>query len=330
MERMLNWTFFLLALMASCSAWGQGFFSDEPLAHTYSVVALDPETGDMGVAVQSHWFSVGTVVSWGEAGVGVVATQAFANKSFGPEGLKLLKEGKTPAEAIEMLLKDDEGKEFRQLAILDAKGRVAVHTGSKCIPEAGDRKGEGFSVQANMMKNPTVWPAMARAMEENAELPFPERLLATLQAAESAGGDIREKQSAALLIVKGKNTAEPWNEVVLDIRVDDHPEPLKEMERLIKTFRAYDHMNAGDLAVEKGDMKKAEEEYMAAEKMFPDNLEMQYWHAITLANNQQINEASQMLQVIYRQNADWRELTSRLPAVGLLNVRDHELKKLLE
>ena len=321
--------FLLFPLLITFSGQAQTFYSSEPLAHTYSIVAMDPETGEMGVAVQSHWFSVGSVVSWGEAGVGVVATQSFANKSFGLRGLELLKEGKGPSEALQILLDADEGKAYRQVAILDAKGRVAVHTGQKCIPSAGDITGENFSVQANMMKTPEVWPAMAKAFKENNSLPFPERLLATLQAGEAAGGDIRGKQSAVILVVKGEKSDQPWNDVVLDLRVDDHAQPLNELERLLKTYRAYEHMNKGDLAVEKGNMKKAEEEYSAAEKMFPQNLEMQYWHAITLANNNQIKEAAEMLKKIYRKDPNWRELTRRLPESGLLNVSQENLQKLL-
>lgn len=329
MNKLIRKFILLLPLLITFTGKAQSFYSSEPLAHTYSIVALDPETGYMGVAVQSHWFSVGSVVSWGEAGVGVVATQSFANKSFGLRGLELLKEGKSPEEALKILLDADEGKAYRQVAILDTKGRVAVHTGEKCIPAAGDTTGENFSIQANMMKTPEVWPAMAKTFKESQKLPFPERLLATLKAGEAAGGDIRGRQSAAILIVKGTKSEEPWNDVVLDLRVDDHAQPLEELERLLKTYRAYEHMNEGDLAVEKGDMKKAEEEYSAAEKMFPQNLEMQYWHAITLANNNQIKEAAEMLKKIYRKDANWRELTRRLPEVGLLNVSKENLQKLL-
>lgn len=307
----------------------QFYRANEPLAHTYSIVARDPETGDMAVAVQSHWFSVGTAVSWAEAGVGVVATQSFTNKSFGPRGLALLKEGKSPQEALDILLSTDDGKEVRQVAILDTQGRVAVHTGDKCIPYAGHIKGENFSVQANMMKTPEVWPAMAAAYKKNEGLPLPERIIKALEAAEKQGGDIRGKQSAVLLVVKGEKTGEPWNDEVINLRVDDHPEPVKELARLLKTYRAYEFMNKGDVAVEEGNMAEARDFYSQAEAMFPENLEMQYWHAITLANNGQVQEAAKMLQKIYKKNEDWRELTRRLPKVGLLTVPKNELQKLL-
>lgn len=301
----------------------------DPLAHTFSVVARDVNTGEMAVAVQSHWFSVGSVVSWGEAGVGVVATQSFVNKSFGPRGLDLLKNGKSPQETVDLLLLDDEGKEFRQLAILDRRGRVATHTGKNCIDMAGHSNGENFSVQANMMLNDKVVPAMEKAWKENDKLPLAERMVEVLKAAQKVGGDIRGKQSAALLVVAGEASAEPWNDRLIDLRVDDAREPIDELSRLLKVFRAYEHMNSGDLYVEKNEMQKAMDEYGKAMKMFPDNLEMQYWTAITLANNKDIKQASAMLQRIYKADNNWRELTRRLPKVGLLNVSEKELSELL-
>ncbi|MBL7844890.1 MAG: DUF1028 domain-containing protein [Cyclobacteriaceae bacterium] len=301
----------------------------DPLAHTFSIVARDVSTGEMAVAVQSHWFSVGSVVSWGEAGVGVVATQSFVNKSFGPRGIDLLKSGKSPQEAVDLLLRDDEGKEFRQLAILDKQGRVATHTGKNCIDMAGHSNGENFSVQANMMLNDKVVPAMEKAWKENIKLPLAERMVEVLKAAQKAGGDIRGKQSAALLVVAGETSGESWNDRLIDLRVDDAREPIEELSRLLKVFRAYEHMNSGDLYVEKNEMQKAMDEYGKAMKMFPDNLEMQYWTAITLANNKDIKQASAMLQRIYKADANWRELTRRLPKVGLLTVSEKELSELL-
>lgn len=303
---------------------------NDPLAHTYSIVARDAKTGEMAVAVQSHWFSVGTAVSWGEPGVGVVATQSFTNKSFGIRGLELLKQGKSPQEAMDILLSDDAGKEFRQVAILDKQGRVATHTGKSCIDYADHANGENFSVQANMMLNDKVVPAMEKAWKGNTEMPLAERMVAVLQAAQNAGGDIRGKQSAALIIFAPETTKEPWNDKLLDLRVDDSENPIAEMDRLLKVFRAYGHMNQGDLYVEKNEMKSAMNEYNAAMKMFPENLEMQYWTAITLANDKQVESASEMLQNIYKMDENWRELTKRLPKVGLLNVSEDDLKKLLK
>ncbi|MGM0580422.1 MAG: DUF1028 domain-containing protein [Bacteroidota bacterium] len=303
---------------------------NDPLAHTYSIVARDAETGEMAVAVQSHWFSVGTAVSWGEAGVGVVATQSFTNKSFGLRGLAMMKSGLSPQEAMDSLINNDEGQAFRQVAILNTKGQVASHTGAKCIDEAGHINGDNFSVQANMMLNKTVVPAMETAWKKNEDLPLAERIVAVLKAAQAEGGDIRGKQSAALLIVKGEATDEPWNDKVLDLRVDDHENPISELDRLVKVFRAYEHMNQGDLYVEEGAMQEAMNEYNAAMEMFPENLEMQYWTAITLANDGKIDKAVKMLQKIYQADSNWRELTKRLPKVGLLEVEQKELDQLIK
>jgi len=322
----------LVLLLLTIPFWGnaQHTLKGDPFAHTFSIVARDEKTGDLAVGVQSHWFSVGTSVSWGEAGVGVVATQSFTNKSFGIRGLQLLKSGKTAQEALDELLRTDEGREVRQVAIADAKGNVAVHTGNKCIDFAGHKKGATYSVQANMMLNNTVPDAMAAAFEKNASLPLPERVVSALNAAQAAGGDIRGRQSAVLLVVKGKAGDTPWDDNhVVDLRVDDAEQPLTELARLLRTHRAYEYMNNGDLATEKNDMKAAMDLYGAAMKLFPKNLEMQYWTAIALANTKQVPKAVGMLKSIYAQDGNWRELTWRLPKVGLLTVSDAELAQLV-
>lgn len=319
-------TFCCLLILGHASAQKTFYNNNNTLAHTFSIVARDPKTGEMAIAVQSHWFSVGTVVAWGEAGVGVVATQSFVNKSFGIRGLELLKQGKTPQETMDILLSDDAGKEVRQVAILDINGKVATHTGKNCIDAAGHINGENFSVQANMMLNDKVWPAMANAWKKNEQMPLAERVMEVMKAGQVAGGDIRGKQSAVLMVFGSKKTSEPWNDKLIDLRVDDNKEPIKELERLLKVHRAYEHMNQGDLYTEKNDMANAMKEYNAAMKMFPDNLEMKYWTAITLANNKQVNKALPMLKEIYVKDANWRELTKRLPKVGLLNVTEQELK----
>jgi uncharacterized Ntn-hydrolase superfamily protein len=323
---MKNLILFLLTAL-SVTGFSQSVQPSD-LAHTFSIVARDERTGEMAVAVQSHWFSVGSVVSWGEGGVGVVATQSFVNKSFGLRGLELLKQGKSPLEALDQLLSDDPGKEFRQVAILDTKGRVATHTGKNCLESAGHLNGQNFSVQANMMLNDKVVPAMDKAWKDNEALPLAERMMEVLKAAQKAGGDIRGKQSAALLVVSPENTGKPWDDRLIDLRVDDAVDPITELARLLTVSRAYEHMNKGDLHVEKNEMAKAMDEYNQAMKMFPGNLEMQYWTAITLANGKEVSKASAMLQKIYKQDANWRELTKRLPKAGLLTVSDAEFKEL--
>jgi uncharacterized Ntn-hydrolase superfamily protein len=308
----------------------QQFYSKkEPFAHTFSIVARDTITGEMGVAVQSHWFSVGSLVAWGKAGVGVVATQSFINPSFGPRGLSLLENGLTPKMAVEDLLKLDPGRDVRQLAILDSKGNVFSYTGKNCIAAAGNIVGNNFSVQANLMEKNTVWPAMAEAFK-NTTGSLAERLLAALEAAQKEGGDIRGKQSAAILVVKAKSTGNSWDDKVVDLRVEDNPNPIKEMRRLLTIQEAYEFMNKGDLAVEMGNNKLAKKYYMNAQKLNPDNLEMKYWYAVTLANNREIEEASKIFKAIFKINSNWKTLTPRLVKSKLLTVSPKDLDKILK
>jgi len=320
---------FFAFLLISVVSFSQVFDSKNPLAHTFSIVARDSATGEMGVAVQSHWFSVGTVVSWAEAGVGAVATQSFVNKSFGIRGLDLLRRGLTAQQALDVLLSDDEGREVRQVAIVDIKGNIAVHTGKNCIQYASHIKGNQFSVQSNMMLGDKVCESMAAAYMKNSNKPFAERLLAALDGAQKAGGDIRGKQSAAIIVVPAKSEGKPWDERIVDLRVEDNTEPIKELNRLYLVHTAFQHMNNGDLAVEKNDMIKAMEEYKAAMKLMPDNLEMQYWTAITLANNKEVDKALPMLKKIFAKDKNWKELTKRLPQVKLLTVSDGDYKKII-
>ncbi len=300
----------------------------EPLTNTFSIVAIDKENGEMGVAVQSHWFSVGSIVAWAKAGVGVVATQSLVNVSFGPRGLELMKAGKSPDEALKELLADDKGADFRQMALLDVEGRVATHTGKKCIAEASHLTGEGFSVQANMMLNKEVVPAMAEAFKKS-NGPLAERLMAALKAAQKAGGDIRGQQSAAIKIVKIQPTGKVWKDVVIDLRVEDNPQAVAEMERVLRVYRAYEHMNKGDLAIEKGDEAAALREYGAAEAMFPQNEEMKYWHAVSLVNIGKMEQALPLFGKVFRKEPNYRELTRRIVPNGLLKVNSSQLKQIL-
>lgn len=324
MKNILLSAFLLSAMLANA----QVYSSKQPLVHTYSIVARDERTGEMAVGVQSHWFSVGTSVPWAEAGVGVVATQSFVDKSYGPKALALLKKGYTAQQALDSLTKADPGREVRQVAIIDNKGNVAAHTGKNCIQVANHIKGTHYSVQSNMMLGDQVCAFMSRSFEQSAGKPLAERVLLALEAAQKAGGDIRGMQAAAIVVVPGTET-DSWNNKSVDIRVDDAPQPLQELRRLYTVHIAYEHMNRGDLAVEKNDMAKAMNEYQAAMKLFPANLEMQYWTAITLANNQQLTKALPMLKAIFAKDRNWKELTRRLPPVGLLTVTAGDLKKIL-
>jgi uncharacterized Ntn-hydrolase superfamily protein len=317
-----------LSLFISLKSFAQ-YKASEPLAHTFSIVARDPITGEMAVGVQSHWFSVGTSVSWAEAGVGAVATQSFTNKSFGIRGLALLKAGKTAQEALDILLSDDAGIDVRQVAIVDNKGNVAVHTGKMCVQFAGHIKGSQYSVQSNMMLSDKVPAAMSKAFESSVGKPIAQRVMLALNAAQAVGGDIRGKQSAAILVVPAKSNNEPWNERTIDIRVDDSANPLQELERLLKVQEAYQYMNQGDLAVEINDMPNAMKLYGQAMKMFPNNLEMQYWTAVTLANNKEVAKSLPMFKKIFAADTNWKEMTKRLPSVKLLTVTEPELKLIL-
>jgi uncharacterized Ntn-hydrolase superfamily protein len=248
-------TFLFLCLSFSLCAQNT---KQDILTHTYSIVARDSVTGDIGVAVQS--------------------------------GLALLKEGKTAPEVLNILIGDDDGREFRQLAIIDINGNVAAFTGKKCIPDAGQILGKNFSVQANMMLNKKIWPAMAEAFE-NSTGPLAERMVEALKAAEAAGGDIRGQQSASILVVRGSSTGKLWEDRLVDLRV---------------------------------------KEYSTAEKMFPDNLEMKYWHAVSLANMGKVEEALPIFKIVFEQDPNWIELTRRIVPNGLLKVDDETLEKIVQ
>ena len=285
--------------------------------HTFSIVARDPATGELGVAVQSHWFSVGSIVPWAEAGVGAVATQSFVDPSYGKLGLDLMRTGKSGPDSLKSLLAGDEGRDVRQVAMIDALGRVDAWTGKNDISAAGHIVGKNFSVQANLMLNDKVWPAMAQAFE-NTKGDLADRMLAALDAAQAVGGDIRGRQSAALIVVTGKPTGQPWKDRLFDLRVDDSAEPLQELRRLVTLQRAYNHMNAGDLAVEKKDNEGALREYSAAEKLVPENAEMIYWHAVALVNMGRVDESLPLFRKVFAMDKNWATLTPRLPKSGLL------------
>jgi uncharacterized Ntn-hydrolase superfamily protein len=313
-----------LAFTAKMRVWAQ---DDQPRpspcprlerpTHTFSIVARDPATGELGVAVQSHWFAVGAIVPWAEAGVGAVATQSFVDPSYGPLGLDLMRAGRSAPDALKALLAADDGRDVRQVAMIDAQGRVAAHTGKKSIEAAGHFVGKDYSVQANLMLNDRVWPEMARAFE-SAQGDLADRMLAALDAAQAVGGDIRGKESAALIVVPAKPTGRPWVDRIFDLRVEDNPEPLKELRRLVSLQRAYQHMNAGDLAVEKKDSEGALREYAAAERLAPDNAEMLYWHAVALVNMGRVEESLPLFRHVFEIDQKWATLTPRLVKAELL------------
>jgi uncharacterized Ntn-hydrolase superfamily protein len=285
--------------------------------HTYSIVARDPDSGELGVAVQSHWFSVGTLVPWARAGVGAVATQSFIDVRYGVEGLELMQQGKSAQQALETLLHTDPTPEVRQVGMIDAQGRIAQHTGRQCIQYAGQLAGDNFAVQANLMENPGVPAAMASAFRA-ARGSLAERMLAALDAAQASGGDLRGKQSAALLVVRAQASQHPWEDTLVDLHVEDHPAPLRELRRLLTLDSAYDQMNEGDHALEHNDIDGALAHYGAAEALAPGNVEMKFWHAVSLVNAQRVDAALPLFADVFRVDADWRDLVPRLVDAQLL------------
>lgn len=320
--------FILIFTFFSLTALAQDFQIPKRPVHTFSIVAWDSAAGEIGVAVQTHWFSVGSRVIWAEAGVGAIATQSFTDPAYGYFGLQLMRGGKTAQQALQGLVASDPGEAVRQVAMIDVKGNVAAHTGSKCIYAAGHFAGRNFSVQANLMLNGDVWPAMSDAFK-TAKGSLTERMLAALDAAQGVGGDIRGRQSAAILIVKDKSTGRPWADKVIDLRVEDNPEPLKELRRLVQIHRAYEYMNRGDEAIEHNDVDAALREYGAAEAMFPDNLEMKFWHAVALVNVGRVDQSLPLFKEIFAKDANWATLVPRLPASGTLTADDATIKKII-
>jgi uncharacterized Ntn-hydrolase superfamily protein len=283
----------------------------------------------MGVAVQSHWFSVGSVVTWAEAGVGAVATQALVEVSHGPLGLDLMRGGRSAPEALRALLAADEGRNLRQVALVDSEARVATHTGERCIADAGHVMGEGFSVQANMMATPDVWPAMADAYRGSTG-DLAERMLAALEAGQAAGGDVRGRQSAAILIVEADSTGRPWIDTAMELRVEDHAEPIRELRRLVTLHRAYQHSNRGDELLGVDRVEDALAEYSTAAQMAPQIEELPFWHAVTLADLGRLDEALPIFRQVFAVNADWATLVQRLPAAGLLRDDPAMMDRILD
>ena len=289
---------------------------------TYSIVARDPGSGDLAVAVQSHFFGVGRLCPFVRAGVGAVATQASVDPAYGPLGLQLMEAGKSPANALAGLVAADPGQASRQVAMIDAEGRVAAHTGTSTIAEAGHEIGENFSVQANMMLKSTVPAAMAEAFRAS-KGDLVDRILDALDAAEAEGGDIRGKQSAALLVTSGTRGGAPGADRTWDLRVDDNPEPLAELRRLVTVKRGYDlGFLKPDAAIE--DLEQA---LLQIEDATGGNPEMTYWAAIALALMGRVEDGRRLLARATLVSPNWTELLRRLPAAG--NARKEVVDQLL-
>jgi uncharacterized Ntn-hydrolase superfamily protein len=304
---------------------------DKPLrpVHTYSIVARDVDTGQLGVAVQSHWFSVGSGVIWAEPGIGAVATQSFTDPSYGPLGLQLMRAGKSADQALRALLAADEHTDVRQVGMVDSKGTVANHTGSNAIIEHCEIAADSFTVQANLMWKPTVCSAMVQAYEST-DGDLAARMMAALDAAQGQGGDIRGRQSAAMLVVSGDASEPAWGGRIFDLRVEDHVEPLVELRRLLLTARAYNLMNERDAHMTNGEVEKAILAYSSAEELVPDSHEMIFWHAATLAAEGRVDESLPLFKKAFELWPLWRELVQRLPASGLLPDDADLMKKILD
>jgi uncharacterized Ntn-hydrolase superfamily protein len=283
---------------------------------TYSIVARDPLTGRFGVAVQSHYLGVGPVVPWLEPGVGAIATQASVNISFGPIGLELLRAGRSAAEVVAACVASDEHAETRQLGVVDAQGTAAAHTGAECIPACGHVVGDAFSVQGNLLERGSCWPAMAAAYRAALaeEVPFVERLLRALEAAEREGGDVRGRQSAAIMVASGDLQAAAWRGRLMDLRIEDHPDPVPELRRIVTMQLAYEMTDDEGDAAKAG--RSAEERYASARQLAPDAYELVFWWGIELAKRGDLAAARRELGIAFEADQRWRTTLEHLAAAG--------------
>ena len=325
---MKYFTMVCLLLMAAAVRAGEPIpVRASMFAHTYSIVAYDSATDELGAAVQSHYFRVADVI-WAEAGVGVVATQSLVDFAYGPLGLAMMRNGKSATQALTGLMASDPSSAVRQVAMIDRKGNVAAHTGDRCIAEAGFRTGKNYSVQANLMLKNTVWDAMAKAFETTTG-DLSVRMMAALEAAQAEGGDIRGMQSAAILVVTGKPTGQIWRDRLIDLRVDDSPQPLTELKRLLNIQRAYRHEDRGDEFAAEGKFVDAEAEYEQASRLAPDNVELKFWHAVTLATNNQLAKALPIFKEVFKADENWRILIPRLVKSELLPNDEKLIKEIV-
>jgi uncharacterized Ntn-hydrolase superfamily protein len=288
------------------------------LVATYSIVARDASTGEIGVGVQSHHFSVGSAVPWAEPGVGAVATQSIVEVSYGPKGLARLAAGVPADRALAELVEQDPGRALRQVAIVDGEGRVASHSGALCIPAFGHAQGRGWSAQGNMLRTDAVWQQMGPAFERSTGS-LAERLLGALEAAETAGGDVRGRQSAAILVVKRDKPANAWEGKSVDLHVEHHAHPLEELRRLLTIHRAYGLFGEVRQLFGTGEFERALALLEEARKLQPDDVEFAFWTGVALANAGRKQEAQPWLQEAFSADASWRELARRLVRVGLFS-----------
>ena len=317
----------LIMLLTGAIGFSQSFPHPLRNAHTYSIVAFDKENNQMGVAVQSHYFGVGAIVTWAEPGVGAVATQSIVDVSYGPLGLSLMKAGKSAQQTLKGLLSADNTPEVRQVAMVDANGIIASHTGDKCIAEAGYKIGKDYSAQANIMLKNTVWGKMGEAYEKT-DGELVDRLLAALDAAQKEGGDLRGKQSAALIIVTINPSGNIYIDRPYDLRVEDSPEPLKELRRLVYVAKAYNHVSRGDDYLAENHYEKALEEYKISMQMLPKNVELRFWYATTLVLVDKLEESLPEFKWVFKREPIWKKLVPRLAVNGFLPDDKKVIKKI--
>lgn len=277
---------------------------------TYSIIAFDPETRECGVAVQSHYFSVGGVVPWAEPGVGAVATQASVDIAYGPRGMERMRAGQSAPEALAELVAADKLGKFRQVAMLDVHGGIAAHTGSGCMAFAGQTVGRHHSCQANLMRSPEVWEAMSEAYL-GASGPMAGRLLDALDAAEAAGGDLRGRQSASVLVVPGEGEA--W-ERTAELRVEDHEDPLGELRRLWRLDVSYRMLREADDVFADGDQARSAEIYIEAWQRVPDNHELKFLAGLAMVERGEDDRAAALLREAIDERGEWRRVIDLLTA----------------
>ena len=297
---------------------------------TYSIVARDPQTGRFGIAVQSHYLGVGPVVPWLEAGVGAVATQASVNVAFGPIGLELLRSGQRAEQAVAALLAGDDNPQVRQVGVVDSEGGTAAHTGTECIPAAGHLVRDGFTVQGNLLARDTCWPAMAAAYEAAlAEgVPFVERLLRAMEAAEGEGGDVRGRQSAAIMVVEAQVQQAAWRGRLMDMRIEDHHDPIPELRRIVTLQLAYDLLNDEGDAAKAG--ATADERYAEARRMAPDAYELVFWQALELVKRGDLAGARRELAIAVQADESWRLTLEHLGEGGREGMTPDLVAQLLD
>lgn len=304
---------------------------------TYSIVAYDPEQNQLGVAVQSHSLCVGAAVPWAEAGVGAVATQARSDPSYGTLGLTMMRAGKSAQQSLQELLASDSQVASRQVAMVDKQGNIAVHTGNKCVEAAGHRQGTHYSVQANLMLKNTVWDAMADTFETTSGS-LAQRMLKALFAAQAEGGDMRGQQSAALLVVSSQPRNNSSDSRLFDLRVDDHPEPVKELQRLLCIAQALQYRKMAvnlllDQSLGNEKFALAAQEFNKAMEMMPevaDNPEVMFWYAVTLASMDKVEDSLRFFKKVFTANLIWRDIVPRLVKAELFPDEEQAIAKVME